>query len=88
MDQEVIVLHFDLSPWDEDVRKQGILKIFTALSFKGLETTIESTRSSSNKDQGILFRICRREYQSVWDMLAEEFEYAGEDSAVRSAEVG
>lgn len=88
MNPEVIVLHFDLSPWDNDVREQGMMKVFTALSFRGLETTVENTRNGSSGNQGILFRICRREYQTVFDLLAEEFDYGREDSAVGSVEVG
>ncbi len=84
---EVISLHFDLSPWERPIREEAIVKVFTALSFKGLESTIDNTQNGSG-DQGILFKICRREFQTVYDLLAEEFNYGREDSAVGSAEVG
>ncbi len=84
---EVIALHFDLSPWDLSVREQAVIKVFTALSFKGLETTIENTKSSFG-NQGILFRICPNEFQTVFDLLAEEFKYGREDASAGSVEVG
>lgn len=85
MNSEVIIVEFDVTLYDEKIRVLALTKIWKALAFKGLKTKVMNVNEEKRK---FLFKICREEFQTVYDLLAEEFSCGREDTSSRSTEVG